>query len=98
MSSFWATDDGWPYADTGPEEVDPTAEDDDDLFSLRATPGHLLDGLDPIEAKVVRARYGLGGEPARSIKELQRDLGLGKSELRGVLGAGLTKVRRNLSG
>jgi len=96
--SFWATDDGWPYADTGPEEVDPGAEDDDDLFSLRATPTHLFDGLDPVERRVVTARYGLGGEPARSIKELQRDLGLPKSELRGVLGSGLAKVRHNLSG
>lgn len=96
MSSFSPTEDGWPYPDTGVEEVDGSAETDDDLLSLRLTPAHLLDGLDEVERAVVTARYGLGGEPARSIKELKRDLGLPPAAVRGALGSGLSKMRHNL--
>lgn len=98
MSSFWATDDGWPYPDSAREEEDPGTEVDDDLLSVRASPEHLLDGLDPVEREVVSARYGLDGRPARTLKELGRDLGLPRAELRGVLGSGLSKVRHNLLG
>lgn len=96
MSSFWATDDGWPYADTGPEEIDPTGDPDDDLLALRAAPSHLFDGLDAVERAVISGRYGLDGSPARTLKELGRDLGLPRGELRGALGSGLSKVRHNL--
>ena len=98
MTSYWATEDGWPYADSGPEEADPSMDVDDDLLSMRATPAHLFDGLNPIERDVVTARYGLDGRPARTLKELGREMGLPRGEVRGLLGSGLSKVRHNLSG
>lgn len=96
MSAFWPTDDGWPYPDSGREEEDPSPGADDDLLSLQATRAHLLDGLDETERTIVTARFGLDGRPARSMKELGRELGVPRAELRGLLGSGLSKVRHNL--
>jgi hypothetical protein len=31
MSSYWPTEDGWPYADTGAEPVDVDNDIDEDL-------------------------------------------------------------------
>jgi len=96
MSSFWPTDDGWPYADVEREESDPTADFDDDLFNLRASAAHLLDDLDPLERQVIESRFGLGGAPVRSMKELHDDTGLTRADLRQALGSGLGKLRTHL--
>jgi len=70
MSSYvWPSDDGWPYPDTTREVVDLGADLDEDLIWLRMRP-HLLDGLDPLERQVIAARFGLGGQPVRSMKQL----------------------------
>lgn len=96
MSSFWATDDGWPYADPeGAELVLEGGEADDDLLSL-ATCTHLYDGLDATEREVLTSRFGLGGEEVRTMKELQRSTGLERAQLRSALGSGLAKIRHNL--
>jgi DNA-directed RNA polymerase sigma subunit (sigma70/sigma32) len=95
VSSYWPTDDGWPYADTVGEVPDPDGEVDDDLLSLRVPATHLLDRLDPLERKVITAHYGIGGPP-RSMKELHSELGLPRDELRGLLGSGLAKLRTQL--
>lgn len=97
MSSYWPTDEGWPYADTTGEMADPASEVDDDLLNLRLPATHLFDRLDPLERQVITAHYGLG-EPPRSMKELRSDLGLPRAELRGVLGSGLAKLRAQLDG
>ena len=97
MSSYWPTDDGWPYADPGLELADPDGEIDDDLLNVRVGRPHLLDHLDPLERQVISAHYGLAGPP-RSIRELHSDLGLPRDELRGVLGSGLAKLRAHLNG
>ena len=97
MSSYvWPSDDGWPYPDTAREVVDPDAELDEDLIWLRMRP-HLIDALDPLERKVIAARFGLGGEPIRSMKQLLADTGVARSELREALGSGLAKLRLNLT-
>ena len=97
MSSYWATDDGWPYADSARELADPDSEVDDDLLNVRVPGSHLLDQLDPLEREVISAHYGLAG-PARSMKELHSELGLPRDELRGALGSGLAKLRARLNG
>lgn len=96
--SFLSSDEGWPYPDSGPEEADLGADVDDDILSLRAEPQHLLDGLDALERQVVSARFGLGGAPVRSMRELHRDLGIPRDDLKWALGSGLSKLRTNLMG
>jgi DNA-directed RNA polymerase sigma subunit (sigma70/sigma32) len=96
MSSYWPTEDGWPYPDVEQEEADPHADLDDDLVSLRAGPPHLFDDLDPLERQVIESRFGLGGAPVRSMKQLQADTGVPRADLRDALGSGLGKLRSHL--
>jgi len=97
MSSYvWPSDDGWPYPDTTREVVDLGADLDEDLIWLRMRP-HLLDGLDPLERQVIAARFGLGGQPVRSMKQLLAETGVDRSELREALGSGLAKLRLSLA-
>jgi len=95
VSSFWATDDGWPYADTVDEIVEVGDEPDDDRLSLGVS-AHLWDGLNPLEHQVLSGRYGLNGNPVLSMKQLQISTGLPRGELRDALGSGLAKLRINL--
>lgn len=97
----WASDEGWPYDDADAEAgeldlADPDADLDDDLVCLHTTGTHLLDGLSSLEREVLTGRFGLDGRPARTMRELQRDLGCGRPELRTALGDALAKVRRQL--
>ena len=96
MSSYWPTEDGWPYPDVDREEEDHGADLDEDLVSLRAGPPHLFDDLDPLERQVIESRFGLGGAPVRSMKQLQADTGIPRADLREALGSGLGKLRSHL--
>jgi DNA-directed RNA polymerase sigma subunit (sigma70/sigma32) len=100
MASYlWLTDEGWPYPDpaggSAVEVPDLANEIDDDLVSLRANT-HLLDDLDPAERTVIGARFGLGGAPLRSMKELHDDMGLTRHQVRDALESGLEKLRAQL--
>ena len=99
MSSFiWPNEDGWPYPD-GEDESPQLANDldlDDDVLSLRSPTSHVFDSLEPLERQVIQARYGLNGQPARSMKQLGAELGLDRAGLREVLGSGLHKLRTQL--
>lgn len=98
MRTFlWPADGGWPYPDSGPEIVDPQAEVDDDLLSLIAGSAHLLDGLSDTERRVITEHYGLGGRSACTMRELHRETGLSRAELRDALGSGLGKLRVRLT-
>ena len=92
----WVTEDGWPYPDALDDWVDLGSEADDDLLSVRLH-AHLYDDLSPLELEVVRARFGLQGAPVRTMKQLLRDTGLPREELRDALGSGLAKVRAHLA-
>jgi DNA-directed RNA polymerase sigma subunit (sigma70/sigma32) len=98
----WPSDEGWPYPDSDAERhcvddfIDVDADADDDLVSLHAARGHLFDDLGPVERAVITARFGLDGRPPLSIREIQRELGLPRSELRVALGEGLTKLRHRV--
>lgn len=94
---LWPSEDGWPYPDDAAELVDHELEIDDDLLSLRYPPHDLLANLAPLERLVVGARFGLGGVPVRSMKQLHLDTGRARSELRDALGSGLSKLRVELS-
>jgi DNA-directed RNA polymerase sigma subunit (sigma70/sigma32) len=97
MTSFWPTDDGWPYADVERETADLSAEmDDDDLLDLRLRPAHLFTELDPLEREVIASRFGLGGNPVRSMKQLGHDLGVPRADLRQAMGTGLAKIKAGL--
>jgi DNA-directed RNA polymerase sigma subunit (sigma70/sigma32) len=97
MSSYWPTDDGWPYPDSQAEPIDLDFDFDEDLLTLRERSVHLLDGLEPLERAVVSGRYGLDGRPARSMKQLHSELGLPRAVLGETLGSGLAKLRQQLN-
>lgn len=98
----WPSDEGWPYpdADAGidllEEPVDVDADPDDDLVSLHAAGGHAFDDLDPLERRVVFARYGLDGRPPRTMRAIQHELGIPRPLLRTALGGGLVKLRARI--
>ena len=74
--------------------ADPDADIDDDLVALHATGSPPPRRPRPARAGGGRpARFGLDGRPARTMRELQRELGLPRAELRTALGDGLAKVR-----
>jgi DNA-directed RNA polymerase sigma subunit (sigma70/sigma32) len=99
-SYLWPGDEGWPAPVR--EEVDPydvvdlDAELDLDALSLHAPPPHLFDSLTSLERTVLGARFGLGGQPVRTMKELHADLGVTRHDLRDALERGLDKLRDQL--
>ena len=98
----WPSEDGWPYGDVDADAdeidiADLDADVDEDLVALHVTGSHLLDGLDPLQRQVLTARFGLDGHPARTMRELQAELGLPREALRHALGDGLAKVRSRLT-
>lgn len=84
------------------EEVEPydiidlDAELDLDALSLHAPPPHLFDELTTFERTVLGARFGLGGQPVRTMKELHTELGVTRHELRDALEDALDKLRDQL--
>jgi DNA-directed RNA polymerase sigma subunit (sigma70/sigma32) len=98
---LWPGDTGWPAPvreEVEPYDVvDPDAELDLDALSLHAPPPHLFDALTPLERRVLGARFGLGGQPVRSMKELHHELGLSRHDVRAALESGLDKLRAQLT-
>lgn len=97
---LWPGDTGWPTPvreESEPFDVaDPEAELDVDALSLHAPPPHLFDQLTALERTVLGARFGLGGQPLRSLKELHHELGITRHQLRDALESGLVKLRAQL--
>lgn len=97
MTTFiWPAEDGWPYPDDDGEPVEAGSEVDDDLVALHCLSGHAMDGLEPLERLVITSRFGIGGTPIRTMKELQTDTGVPRPELRRSLGSALAKLRLQL--
>ena len=97
MNAFMPAEDGWPYPDSAVENVDFSAEPDDDLISIRSASPQLYNSLDPLERQVLGARFGIDGVPVRSVKQLCNDLQVPRSVVHHALGSGLTKLRLRLS-
>ena len=96
MRTFvWPTDDGWPYPDSSPDEIDLDGEADDDLLGLSVSSTHLLASLSPLEREVVTSRFGLGCQE-RTMRQLAVQTGRPRAELRDALGSGLAKLRTQL--
>ena len=98
---LWPGDPGWPTPEDDavdvPDLVDLDAEVDLDVLSLHAPPPHLLDGVTPLELAVLRGRFGLGGEPVRSVRRLHDELHVSEPAVRHALSSGLAKLREHLS-
>ncbi len=98
---LWPGDPGWPSpeveADGATDVSDPDGEIDFDAVCLHAAEPHVFDALTPTERTVLAARFGLGGAPVRTMKELHRDLGLTRHEVRDRLESALAKVRARLA-
>ena len=98
---LWPGDTGWPTPDQDEVEpldvIDLDAELDLDALSLHAPPPHLFDALTSTERTVLGARFGLGGQPVRSMKELHAELGLSRHDLRDALASALAKLRDQLA-
>jgi RNA polymerase primary sigma factor len=54
---------------------------------------HLVGVLDPREQVVVTLRYGLGGEPRRTLVQIGRVLGVSKERVRQLQNRALNKIR-----
>ncbi|MDP8954693.1 MAG: hypothetical protein M3N37_07245 [Actinomycetota bacterium] len=97
---LWPGDPGWPMPEADraaePDVSDPAGEIDLDAVCLHAD-RHLLDDLSPLERTVVCARFGLDGTPERSMKQLHRELGLTRHQVRELLESGLVKLRAHLA-
>jgi hypothetical protein len=93
----WRSDEGWPYTDSEQDVPDLLGGPDWDVLSLHARSPHLFDGLEPMERRVVLARFGLETGGPRSMKALRRETGLDNDQLRTVLGSGIAKLRAELS-
>jgi DNA-directed RNA polymerase sigma subunit (sigma70/sigma32) len=97
---LWPGDTGWPTPEE--DELEPydaadlDAELDLDALTLHAPPPHLFDDLSPTELAILGARFGLAGQPVRSMKELHLELDLTRQELRAELASALTKLRDRL--
>ena len=98
---LWPGDTGWPTPDQEEAEpldvIDLDAELDLDALSLHAPPPHLFDGLTETERTVLGARFGLGGQRVRTMKELHAELELSRHELREALASALAKLRDQLT-
>ena len=96
MATFvWPAEDGWPYPDPESDTVDVESGLDDDLVSL-VCDRHVFDRLDPLERTVIESRFGLHGTPIRTLKELHRQLGVPREDLRSAMGSALAKLRAEL--
>jgi RNA polymerase primary sigma factor len=58
----------------------------------------LLDSIDVREAKVLRMRYGLGGEEPKTLKEIGEILGLTRERVRQIENEALRKLNQEMSG
>ena len=96
----WQTEEGWPYPDESDDDpVDPVDLDslaDDDLLCLKVRNDHLFDRHDPLERRVVSARFGLDGTGMRSMRQLGHELHVPRGQLHSALDRGLGKLRTEL--
>lgn len=105
MRTFvWPAEDGWPYPDSDGDDgggaldvVDVANEMDEDALALRLVAARAMGSLDTVERRVLEGRFGIGGAPVRSMKQLHADLGLPRAEIRAALGSGLEKLRVTLA-
>ena len=104
---LWPGDHGWPATEPDPDVDheagllewvdDPAAELDEDVLAIHAPPPHLWDDLDPLERRVLAARFGLDGTGAHTLAQLHDELGVSRRRARRALDSGLAKLRARLA-
>ncbi len=96
----WPAEQGWPYGDDdeGQEALaeEPGADGDAFVERARRTVHVGLEHLRPDQRWLVSARYGLEGEPERSLRELSAETGRPSDELRFTIDDALDKLRGDL--
>jgi RNA polymerase primary sigma factor len=77
-----------------------TPKPDEALFDEyeKDTIHRLLDSIDAREAKVLRMRYGLGGEEPKTLKEIGEVLGLTRERVRQIENEALKKLNEIMTG
>ena len=96
----WALD--APDAGTASSDriPDPRAEDDYERVPTRLDGQHvddMLSSLDERERRIMRARYGLDGQP-RTLRQLARQLGLSAERVRQIEAGAIDKLSQTVAG
>ncbi len=76
--------------DTASEAVDADIEQSDDLAKV----AQILQSLDDIQAKVVQMRFGLDGQPPRTLHETSLEVGLTRERVRQIEHRTLMQIRQ----
>jgi len=89
-----ASEEGWPYPDTG---ADWLADDEIDLDALELRADrHCYDALTKTEREILFMRFGLDGESPASMKQIAHQFELTHAEVRDLLGCAIDKMRTRL--
>jgi RNA polymerase primary sigma factor len=59
--------------------------------------GEVLEELEPRERKIISSRFGLGGDPPRTLEEVGKRFGVTRERIRQLQNGALTKLRRALA-
>ena len=95
----WPAEQGWPYGDDDGEDAVADFEDaagDASAERARRTVHLGLEHLKADQRWLVSARFGLEGEPERSLRELSIETGRPSDELRFTIDDALDKLRGDL--
>ena len=59
--------------------------------------GKVLEELDPRERKIISSRFGLGGDPPRTLEEVGKRFGVTRERIRQLQNGALSKLKRALA-
>jgi RNA polymerase primary sigma factor len=59
--------------------------------------GEVLEELDPRERKIISSRFGLGGDPPRTLEEVGKRFGVTRERIRQLQNGALAKLKRALA-
>ena len=64
---------------------------------LKNTINEVLDSMDPREARIIRARYGLDGNTPMTLEEIGREMGITRERVRQLESLAMKKLRTSVS-
>jgi RNA polymerase primary sigma factor len=77
------------------DEAEPSVEDKIVRASLESQVHELLDGLEEKEARVLKLRFGLDGQPALTLQKIGDDLGLTRERVRQIEQKAMRKLAQS---
>ncbi len=95
LSTLIGEDGSLELGDTLEQETIPSVELEMMRSSFEEQIRQLVDGLDEKEREVIRLRFGLGGEEAKTLQEIGEELGLSRERIRQIESKAKEKLRRN---